>query len=236
MVDFSIKTDGLKLNISDLQEPVELFIPLKVDANRNNNGSEQYFIKPSRGAENIQYHRISFTQGAAAFVKIKPLDDNVLEVYISHRVKPTPKNYDYSTIVPDYSTCSEFSKMTGYFNCSSDPYTFSISSRLTGHAGLHFLGIRYAVNDSVTTSDDVKESAEERARDKRDCGSHSGRQKRSCIGVKDPPTTPPPTPKIIIPQYDINTDVNYTLSVTVSSCMYWSETKQEWTDEGCKVN
>jgi hypothetical protein len=59
--------------------------------------------------------------------------------------------------------------------------------------------------------------------------------KRGCVGVKDPPTTPAPTPLIIIPLYNSSTDVNYTMSVSVTGCLYWSEKKSKWTSEGCKV-
>lgn len=56
-----------------------------------------------------------------------------------------------------------------------------------------------------------------------------------CVEFKDPPTTPPPTPRVIIPEYDPSTDVNYTLSISMAACLYWSEAKEKWTSYGCRV-
>ncbi|KAL9952071.1 hypothetical protein ACROYT_G039275 [Oculina patagonica] len=127
-----------------------------------------------------------------------------------------------------FSSCTNKSKI-GYFNCTSNPYTFSVSSNVTGNIGVHFIGIRLGVDVDAQTA------GLKRKRAVRSCTDTHGRQKRSCIGVKDPPTTPPPTPKIIVPQYDERTDVNYTMSVKMRSCLYWSEKKQTWTNEGCKI-
>ena len=53
------------------------------------------------------------------------------------------------------------------------------------------------------------------------------------VGVKDPP--PKGSLSTVIPKYDPNTDVNYTLTITQSSCLYWSENIEKWTTEGCRV-
>ena len=72
----------------------------------------------------------------------------------------------------------------------------------------------------------------EHSRKRRSCFGH-GRERRSCVGVKDPP--PKGVTTTVVPQYDPNTDVNYTLAITQSSCLYWSEDKEKWTSEGCRV-
>ena len=40
----------------------------------------------------------------------------------------------------------------------------------------------------------------------------------------------------VVPQYDPRSDVNYTFTVTQSSCLYWSEDEEKWTSDGCKVH
>ena len=58
-----------------------------------------------------------------------------------------------------------------------------------------------------------------------------------CVKFKDPPPTlAPPVKSIILePQYDPESSVNYSLQVNAIWCMYWSETEERWTNEGCKV-
>ena len=229
VVDFSLKRgDGTSLEISGLKDPVELFIPVtRPDEKSGNRSQAKYFAKPSNGSSNIRYHRIDIPSvNSIVFCEIKPEHGQFFEVFVRAQKKPTPIDYQYRTRVPDFSTCVADSKGTGYHNCSDNPYEFSITSDVTGKTGVHYIGIMFAANKIDKT----------RGRVARSCGGHGGRQKRSCIGVKDPPTTPPPTAKIIIPQYNASTDVNYTVSVTVTSCLYWSEKKQAWTNEGCSVS
>ncbi|EDO48488.1 predicted protein, partial [Nematostella vectensis] len=35
--------------------------------------------------------------------------------------------------------------------------------------------------------------------------------------------------------YNASTDVNYTMSVSMTGCLYWSNSKSKWAGEGCKV-
>lgn len=226
VVEFSLKKgDGTTLEVSDLTNPVELFIPVTREGEKSGNGSDQtFFAKPSNGSDNLRYHRIDIpSANVIVFLKIRPQPGTFLDVFVSAQKKPTPIEYQHRTRVPDFSSCAAYPKSTGYHNCGNNPYVVSLSSDVTG---VHYIGIMFASNRTKKT----------RKRVKRSCGNQSGRQKRSCIGVKDPPTTPPPTPKVVIPQYDASTDANYTLSVTVTSCLYWSDTKQAWTNEGCSVS
>ena len=72
----------------------------------------------------------------------------------------------------------------------------------------------------------------EHSREKRSCLGH-GRQRRSCVGFKDPP--PKGFTETVTPQYNPSTDVNYTMTITQSSCLYWSEDRNKWISDGCKV-
>lgn len=229
VVDFSLKKgDGTSLQITGLKDPVELFIPVTRKVQTTGNKSDdKYFAKPSDGSENLQYHRIDIPSvNSIVFFDIHPERGEVLDIFVTAGKKPTPTNYQFKTRVPDFSSCTASSKIFGYRNCSKNPYEISLASNVTGKTGTHYIGIMFAANKTEKIQ----------SRESRSCGGQGGRQKRSCIGVKDPPTTPPPSPKIIIPEYNSSTDVNYTMSVTVTSCLYWSEKKQVWTNEGCSVS
>ena len=230
VIDFNVKTNhGAKLDISGLQSPVELYIPRKPDSsNSSMKRDERYFVKPGQ----IQYHRIWFSKGEVAHVEIKPQHGTFLDIYVSHEVKPTQNSHDYRTTVPDFSSCLSTSDDSELLSCTSDPYTISLSSLVTGHTGRHFLGVSFKPS-AVQGAEEGLDALE--LRSKRDCGSHGGRQKRSCVGVKDPPTTQAPTPRIHIPQYNSSTDANYTMYVGLAGCMYWSEAEEQWTTEGCQV-
>lgn len=181
----------------------------------------------------IRYHQVVIpSKSASVFVEVKPEDGKSLEVYVSYKTRPTVEEYGFSVIIPNIEYCNDTG--TG-INCSSEAYVFTVSSALTGHTGVHYVAIRFPEVEKDDATSSEEEGKVDALRVRRGCESHGGRQKRACVGVKDPPTTPPPTPKIVIPQYNETTDVNYTMSVTVTSCLYWSEKKQAWTDDGCKV-
>lgn len=172
------------------------------------------------------------SQSALIFVEVKPEEGKSLEVYVSYKTRPTVDKHSFTAIIPDIDYCNDTE--TG-LNCSSEAHVIAVSSAVTGHIGVHYIGIRYPEPENDNPTPPEGEGDIDARRVRRGCESHGGRQKRACIGVKDPPTTPPPTPKIVIPQYNESTDVNYTLSTTVTKCLYWSEKKQAWTDDGCKV-
>lgn len=225
------KQDGSLLNISGLTNPIELFIPEEdQEEDFRNDTRGHLFVKPYNDSSAIRYHKIEIAnEFESAFVEIRPENGSRLDVFVGSGFKPTPDNYTFVTKIPDFSSCKNKSKI-GYSNCTSSPYVFSVSSNVTGNIGVHFIGIRLASDVDAGTA-----SPTNRKRTVRSCMDSLGRQKRSCIGVKDPPTTPPPTPKFIVPRYDKRTDVNYTMSVKVRSCLFWSEKKQTWTNDGCRV-
>ena len=225
------KQDGSRLTISGLNRPIELFIPEKDPEEPIQNDTQGHlFVKPYNDSSTIRYHKIVLTNDLEfGIVEIRPQYDTIFDVFVSAGFKPTPQNYTYKARIPDVSLCGDFNLGIGYFNCTRDPYTFSLSRNLTGDIGVQYIGIRLSLEANETNIQT------KHRRVARSCMDRHGRQKRSCIGVKDPPTIPPPTPEIIVPKYDARTDVNYTMSVKMRSCLYWSEKKQAWTSEGCKV-
>ena len=237
MLDVSIKTNGSNVQFSQLEEPFELFIPLKHQKKQGTDNN--FFVKWSNSFENIRYHKIDIpSDGAVAIIDIVPARNNFLDVFISAGFRPSPENYTYSTYVPNYSNCRKGASSTDSQMCSSiSPYRLLVSSSLTGASGEHSIGILLHKNSSsgLRRNDTSTKGDVHRRHSRSICNSRSGRKKRSCIGVKDPPNTPQPTPEIIKPPYNSTVDVNYTMSVWISSCLYWSKPKQKWTNDGCKV-
>ena len=231
VLEFKLKTtDGDVLNISGLRDPIELFIPLpekKTEPETNKSQGEHLFLKPSDGNINIRYHKFSIaSRDILVTITIKPQGGRTVDVFVNYKSKPTTENKIFSVTIPDFSSCENTTENSrDALNCTKDPYKFSVSTLVTGSVGQHFLGIRYI----------PQESRADRTRLRRSCGQPKTRKKRSCVDVKDPPATPAPVPKIIMPNYNATTDINYTLSISVSGCLYWSESKEKWTGEGCRV-
>ena len=129
----------------------------------------------------------------------------VIELFVKFGSRPTMDKFDHNFIL----------EFTSTYKKRSVAIVPSVSGLL--YVGLLFLGAK---------------NATEHSRKRRSCFGH-GRDRRSCVGVKDPP--PKGVSKVVIPQYDPLTDVNYTLTISQSSCLYWSDDKGKWTSDGCKV-
>lgn len=218
------------MEVKNLKKDFELFIPVKNSGQDPPDNEESYFVKPSLNGS-MQYHIINIPgHEYAVSIKITPLSAVNLTLYMRYGSRPTFYEYNYTAVIPNFESCNS-TKLGGFRNCTSDPYIVTISSALTGHVGLHYIGIFY--KRPLVTSEN---RTEVRMRMRRDCFSSSGRQKRSlCVGVKDPPPTES-TIDDLVPKYDPKTDVNYTMSVTIATCLFWNTTQQKWTSYGCRVS
>jgi len=211
-------SSGQKLQVEGLQEEIELIInsdnqlpPMAVES----------FSKPSVNGS-MRYHTTNVTgSGKNMQITVTPEDGKYLEVYIGYQIRPTIYKHIYTAKIPDLSKCPD-----SYVDCP-ERFIVSVPANLTTEEGQYFIGIKKPDSGN----------SEVKSRRRRSCSESGGRQKRSvvCVEFKDPPTTPPPTPQTIIPTYDPTTDVNYTISIALKACLYWSETNQTWTSYGCRV-
>ena len=184
----------------------------------------------------MQYHQISIPGlEYAVSVKLKPQVNRNITIFVRYGLRPTITEFNVSAILPNFNSCN-YSRDIGYTNCTSDPYVLVLSHARTGNIGVHYIGVLYnKTTDSSGISENTTNQTAKKGRFRRDCLTRHDRIKRSCVGVKDPPTTLPPT-KLDIPYYTATTDLNYTMSVTMSICLYWNPNVSQWTSDGCRVS
>ena len=217
------------MNVSNLSQEIELFIaPLEkphLDEPR------RYFVKPSDNGT-MQFHKIVFPGPEYAIsIRIVPLSNVTLTLYVRYAEKPTMEHSNQFNFSIPNKRSSKVSLEKNSTNCSTDPFTVTLSAAVTGHTGVHYVGI--VIGDHVNQMNNNGTSPDHVRRVRRGCF-RNGRQKRSCVGVKDPPTTPPPI-LLIKPPFNSSTDVNYTLSISMATCQYWNATAEAWSTEGCRV-
>ena len=216
------------LSVSGLSKPISIKMPLNTKKSIPNpiNGTSHYFMKP--GVTNV--HVISIERlGTSFFVTITPENSSVsFELLLKFGKRPKIDDHNNRFYLPDLSSCSSsgFEEQKVIFsNCSLDPYTIFFGEDIIDKTGLYYLGVLRHENKT-----------ERHKRSRRSCFGQR-RQKRACVEDKDPPPTLATfVNKTLIPQYDPQTDVNYTINIDKQKCLYWSITMQMWTSEGCKVS
>lgn len=202
-------------------------IPRVQNSSRDPAG-DKTFLKPNDGSQ-MQYRKIVIdVAGSSLQMRIKPEGDSIsVSVFIKFARRPTMETFDYKTNAPDFSSCPTSSPI----DCTRDPYVIIVPGSVLSKKGTYIVGLLYEKSKgSETKVGRVRRSS---------CGGGGGggggRVKRSCVEIKDPPTTPSPKNVTMVPSYDPVTDVNVTISVDVTSCLYWSDTLEKWTSDGCQV-
>lgn len=205
------------INVSDLENDIEITIP-------NNNEESESAEKESRFLKPYEMTISSYydERNVAMSISLEGVDkDAIVEVFVKSGSKPTVEDYDQSFAVAFTATCQN-GLSEGDYNityCAVEQFSFTVppSGSTVTYVGM----VLHA-----------EKNATEHSRKRRSCLGH-GREKRSCIGTKDPP--PNGYNKTVIPQYDSSTDVKYTMSISQTSCLYWSQAKEKWASDGCKV-
>lgn len=216
VIDITLKGGaGFEVQINNLSQPFVLHIPYR-ETNRDLKAEKEkrpLFLQPGK----FRYHALVVpTENHLVSLRIATVGDHQLAIYFGREFKPTVSNYTFVNNLPDVSSCYGNNSLR-LTNCSDDIHAL----KLTGYPpGLYYVGIIRVPPTS---------------RFRRSCINKGRRAKRSCVQVKDPPTTPPPTPRIITMRYNATTDVNYTFSVNIAACLFWSEREERWSSKGCQV-
>ena len=209
------------IKVSELSSNVFIKLPLKRASSPVKN--KTFFTKNGTS----RFHLIRNDFGNTLIqLEIKPVDANVkLSFFMRYGHRPTEEEHDLNGTVSSNEWCiwkSMQEEIEQKRVCSS--YGLAPIQIRAEKPGKYYVEVR---------SD--KSFMKPNLRKKRSCFGH-GRERRSCVEVKDPPPTPPKGENITyMPKYDPDTDHNYTMQVSLGSCVYWSWERQVWTTEGCQV-
>lgn len=212
VLSLEIKDNQRKsIDISYLKSNINISLPLREE---NHALELEHFAKP----QNLHYHVVDVPfENTLMNIEIKPQTPKAQYfLYVKYERRPTTESYDWNQNVSSSCVLREKSE----YNCVSK--TVALVAQLPGSYFIGILGEKTPGRKSVT-------------RKKRSCFGR-GRQKRSCVEVKDPPPTPPQYKnKTVKPQYEALKDANYTLRVRLGGCVYWSPEQEKWVTDGCKV-
>ena len=216
VTSLELKSNGAeKLNVSNLDNDIEIVIPISNPPKNSSNTTQHYFLKPDRISFRSYYADladvpVSLRLGLA-------ITGVEIEMRIKFGQRPTMVNFDHKFTFMFKSKCDNQTVVNK--NCFTKDGSVKVTPSKPG-----FLYVGLLIKGSKNES--------QHSRQRRSCFDHR-RERRSCVGVKDPP--PKGVLKTMVPQYDPNTDVNYTLTIIQSSCLYWSEETEKWTAEDCRV-
>ncbi|PFX12876.1 Polycystic kidney disease 2-like 1 protein [Stylophora pistillata] len=153
-------------------------------------------------------------------LKIKPTTDNaIFKVFVRHGQRPTVTEHDVSKQIP-HPSCLMASQ-DSYSHCRNEAYDILLLPDELNKPGQYYIGIQYEKGEGELQS----------RRKKRSC-SGRGRQKRSCVEVKEPLR---PENITVKPVYDPKTDVNYSMNLLEESCLFWDGIEERWLSRGCKA-
>ena len=219
-----LKSGKAKLNVSNLDEDIVMVIPISSPPKNSTNTSEvpeHLFLKPQKISVHSYYAELADVP-VSIEMGVGEIED-VVQLFVKFGSRPAIDDFDHNFTISFKSTC-EFGPDGNKTSCYFENNSVSVVPSKPGRLFVGVLG-------SQNSTEHAKDSSEH-SRGRRSCFGH-GRQKRACVGFKDPP--PKGVTKTVVPQYNPSTDVNYTMAITQSSCLYWSEDKDKWTSDGCKV-
>ena len=198
----------------------DVHIDIKIPLNSRISSSNIYFVRPLM----MRYHTIELADNSDSMIlEVQPTNKSLLMVvYVKLGERPTVNSYNYTSIVPDYSSCS-WDKVDGDLvaRCSRSPYEV-MSTADFNQKGLYYVGVLY-----------VERTRLNHTQTRRSCLGKR-RQKRDCVEPKPPPVKGIEYNRTLI--YNPSTDQNYSVKVRKYSCYYFALTQDQWSKVGCKVS
>ncbi len=220
VVSLVLKDDnGKALDVTDLPSDIQINIPISEHGpgNASRRARPDDFLNPG----SMQYHVITAHEDNTTLkLSITMKTPASLTAYIKFGEHPTQTSYDeVIDLSKENKLKSLASDCIATEKCSYDIF---INGNVSGKYYIGLLGN----NENRTVH----------SRGRRSVLSEGTSQER-CVKFKDPPPTIPPPAEytILVPQYDSNSSVNYSLQVDTIWCAYWSDIEERWTNEGCKV-
>ena len=209
--------NGEALDVTDLPSEIQINIPTSEHDQGSTASQTDDFLNPGT----IQYHVITVHEDNTTLkLSMTMKKTAAITAFIKFGKHPTQTSYDEVIHVTEengFQTLASDCKSSG--KCS---YDILISCNTSGK---HYIGL-LGREENRTVHSRAKRSV-----------LPAGASKEKCVKFKDPPPTlaPPAESTILVPQYDPHNSVNYSLLVHAIWCVYWSETEERWTSEGCKV-
>lgn len=229
VVSLILKDDrGKIINISNLTSDISLTVPLTKTGN-DTPQVEEYSVP-----EFMMYRVFTENQGNSLAKFSLDLDRPApFEVYVKYGATPTKQDYDYFTTL-DKGTCQNETQ-----SCNVSHHVWFDAER----PGKYFIGLvqkstvreRRSASKIGSPKNNLKLNDAPRERTRRSLPQLDNSDENLCVKFKDPPTPQTVNVTIKMPPYDPKTSVNFTFEVDSVGCLYWSETKEQWTSEGCKV-
>ena len=217
VTSLELQNGGAKINVSNLDDDIVMVIPISSPSKDHANNTEvleHRFLKPNKMAVHSHYAELA---DVPVSIEIGVQENDIIvELLVKFGSRPAINDYDHNFTISFKYTC-EISKERKQTSCLFKKTSIVVVPTKPGRL---YVGIMASKNST------------EHSRRKRSCFGH-GRQRRDCVGFKDPP--PKGVTTVVVPQYNPATDVNYTMTITQSSCLYWSEDRDKWTSDGCKV-
>lgn len=220
VVSLVLKDDsGEALDVTDLSSDIEINIP--VSQHEPDNTPRRARLDDFLNLGSMQYHMVTASEANTTLkLSITMKTPAFITAYIKFGQQPTETSYDeVIELSEENKAVSLISDCKSTEKCS---YNIIINCNVSGK---YYIGL-LANDENQTVHSRVRRSI-----------LSEGASKEKCVKFKDPPPTvaTPAEYTILVPQYDPDSSVNYSLQVDTIWCAYWSEKDEKWTNEGCRV-
>ena len=169
-LDFESRNEK-KINVSNLDNDIEIFIPISSLARNTSNATEHYFLKPNR-----MFFHSYYAELADVPVSIRiglSAEGTDIKLFVKFGSKPTIEHFDHNFTVLFKSKCR---KQVDYQQNRSTCVLEDLSVKIVPNKpSLLYVGLLLLDANNFT----------DHTRKRRSCFGN-GRERRSCVGVKDP--------------------------------------------------